>query len=95
MVNHASFYRSSGSWHQRTLSSPFGFVNISDVPFVRLLVQAAMKAVHRDAALENFYSRIRKRSSAKIALVAAARKLAEICWKRLRQWERAHADQAA
>ena len=31
-----------------------------------------------------------KRSSAKIARVAAARKLAEIGWKRLIAWERQH-----
>jgi hypothetical protein len=56
-----------------------------------------MKAVHSDddVALANFYRRIRKRSGAKIARVAAARKLAEICWKRLRQWQREHAQQAA
>ena len=54
-----------------------------------------MKAVRKDAALKNFYSRIRKRSGAKIARVAAARKLAEICWKRLRRWQREHAGQAA
>ena len=53
-----------------------------------------MKAIHRDVALKNFYTRVRKRSSAKIARVAVARKLAEICWKRLRHWQREHADQA-
>jgi transposase len=73
-----------------------GSITRQGSPWLRwVLVQAAMKAVHRDVALKNFYSRIRKRSSAKIARVAAARKLAEICWKRLRQWERTHADQAA
>jgi hypothetical protein len=51
--------------------------------------------VRRDVALANFYSRIRKRSSAKIARVAAARKLAEICWKRLRRWHRQHNKQVA
>jgi transposase len=51
-----------------------------------LLVEAAMKAIREDAALKNFYTRVRKRSSAKIARVATARKLAEICWKRLRRW---------
>jgi transposase len=60
-----------------------------------ILVQAAMKAIREDAALKNFYTRVRKRSSAKIARVAVARKLAEICWKRLRRWQREHADQAA
>jgi transposase len=73
-----------------------GSITREGSPWLRwVLVQAAMKAVHKDAALKNFYSRIRKRSSAKIARVAAARKLAEICWKRLRRWEREHAGQAA
>jgi len=53
-------------------------------PFLRhVLVEAAMKIVQKDVGLANFYSRIRKRSSAKIARVATARKLAEICRKRL------------
>lgn len=61
-------------------------------PWLRwILVQAAMKAVRDDEALKNFYTRVRKRSSAKIARVATARKLAEICWKRLRRWHAEHA----
>jgi len=60
-----------------------------------ILVEAAMKTIRRDVALKNFYSRVRKRSSAKIARVAVARKLAEICWKRLLRWQREHAQQAA
>jgi transposase len=56
-----------------------------------ILVQAAMKLVRRDAKLRNFYTRIRKRSGSKVARVAAARKLAEICWVRLRRWHRDHA----
>jgi len=73
-----------------------GSITRQGSPWLRwVLVQAAMRAVHKDIALKNFYSRIRKRSSAKIARVAAARKLAEICWKWLRQWERAHTGQAA
>jgi transposase len=55
-----------------------------------ILVQAAMKTIRKDAALKNFYTRVRKRSSAKIARVAAARKLAEICWRRLRRWQFEH-----
>ena len=51
-----------------------------------VLVQVAMHVVRDDVVLRNFYTRIRKRSCAKIARVAAARKLAEICWKRLRRW---------
>ncbi|MCZ7583805.1 MAG: transposase [Deltaproteobacteria bacterium] len=42
----------------------------------------------KDKALANFYTRVRKRSSAKIARVAVARKLAEICWIRLRRHHR-------
>jgi transposase len=73
-----------------------GSITRQGSPWLRwILVQAAMKTVRRDAALKNFYNRIRKRSGAKIARVAAARKLAEICWKRLRRWQREHASQAA
>jgi len=57
-------------------------------------VQIAMTAVRDDVALNNFYVRVRKRSSAKIARVAVARKLAEICWKRLRRWHRTHPEYA-
>ena len=56
-----------------------------------ILVEAAMKLVRRDGKLGNFYQRIRKRSGAKVARVAAARKLAEICWVRLMRWHRAAA----
>ena len=59
------------------------------------MVQAAMKATRDDAALKKFYTRVRKRSGAKKARVAVVRKLAEICWKRLRHWHRARAEQAA
>jgi transposase len=73
-----------------------GSITRQGSPWLRwILVEAAMKAIHKDAALKNFYTRVRKRSSAKIARVAVARKLAEICWKRLRRWEREHARQAA
>ena len=65
-------------------------------PWLRwILVQAAMKATRDDVALKRFYTRLRKRSGAKKARVAVARKLAEICWKRLRHWHRARAEQAA
>jgi transposase len=53
-----------------------------------ILVQAAMKAVKDDDGLRNFYIRIRKRSSARIARVAVARKLACIIWFRLVRWFR-------
>jgi transposase len=65
-------------------------------PWLRwLLIEAAMKLVQQDVALANFYQRIRKQSSDKIARVAAAWKLAEICWKRLVSWERLHHPEAA
>ncbi len=73
-----------------------GSISRQGSPWLRwILVQAAMKAPRDDAALRNFYARIRKRSGAKIARVAVARKLAEICWRRLRRWHRKHAAEAA
>lgn len=56
-----------------------------------VLVEAAMKITRRDRALHNFYERIRKRSGAKVARVAVARKLAGICWLRLMSWHRRQA----
>ena len=68
-----------------------GHISKQGSPWLRwILVEAAMKLVHRDVALANFYHRIRKRSSAKIARVAAGRKLAEISWRRLLRWYREH-----
>ena len=55
-----------------------------------VLVQAAMKIIREDVPLRNFYTRVRKRSSKHIARVAVARKLAGICWVRLRRWHREH-----
>lgn len=73
-----------------------GHISKQGSPWLRwVLVEATMKLVRKDVRLANFYNRIRKRSSAKIARVAAARKLAEICWKRLRRWHREHDVQAA
>ena len=73
-----------------------GSITRQGSPWLRwILVEAAMKTIRQDAALKNFYTRVRKRSSAKIARVAAARKLAEICWKRLRRWQREHVKKAA
>jgi transposase len=61
-----------------------GHISKQGTPWLRwVLIEAAMKLTHRDVALANFYQRIRTRSSAKISRVAAARKLAEICWRRL------------
>ena len=65
-------------------------------PWLRwVLVQAAMKILQRDVPLRNFYMRIRKRSSAKIARVATARKLAGICWVRLMRWHQHNTQEAA
>jgi transposase len=70
-----------------------GHISKQSSPWLRwILVEGAMKLVHKDVALANFYQRIRKRSSTKIARVATARKLAEICWKRLLRWQRQHAE---
>jgi transposase len=56
-------------------------------PWLRwILVEAAIKAVRHDPRLKKFYTRVRKRSGVKIARIAVARKLAEICWKRLIHW---------
>jgi transposase len=64
-----------------------GAITREGSPWLRwILVQAAIRATREDLALKNFYQRIRKRSGAKKARVAAARKLAEICWKRLIAW---------
>ena len=57
-----------------------------------ILVQAAVKIVRKDPALGNLYRRVRRRSGKKRARVAVARKLAGICWVRLRAWHRAHAN---
>jgi len=68
-----------------------GSISRQGSPWLRwILVEAAMKLVRRDVQLGNFYQRIRKRSGAKIARVAAARKLAEICWQRLMRWHGEH-----
>lgn len=64
-----------------------GAITREGSPWLRwILVQAAIRATCEDLALKNFYQRIRKRAGAKKARVAAARKLAEICWKRLVAW---------
>lgn len=64
-----------------------GSITREGSPWLRwILVEAAMKAMRGDSRLKNFYQRIRKRSGSKKARVAVARKLAEICWKRLKGW---------
>jgi transposase len=73
-----------------------GHISKQGSPWLRwILLEAAMKIVRQDVGLANFHHRIRKRSSAKIARVATARKLAEICWKRLRRWQQEHNPPAA
>jgi transposase len=54
-----------------------------------ILGQAAMKVTRRDEALRRFYERVRRRAGKMRARTAVARKLAEICWKRLRDWHAA------
>ena len=56
-----------------------------------ILVQAAIKLVRRDERLQAFYQRIRRRAGRNVARVAVARKLAGICWVRLRRWQREQA----
>ena len=69
-----------------------GHITHQGSPWLRwILVEAAMKLVRRDRQLGNLYQRIRKRSGVKIARVAAARKLAAICWVRLMTWQRRRA----
>jgi transposase len=70
-----------------------GRISRQGSPWLRwILTQAALHVVRHDQALRAFYTRIRKRSSARIARVAVARKLATICWVRLHRW---HEQQAA
>jgi transposase len=77
--------------HTRT-----GHISKQGSSFLRwAMVESAMKLVRADRRLANFYERIRRRSGVKIARVAAARKLAEICWKRLIRWQRQHQAVAA
>ncbi len=69
-----------------------GHITRQGSPWLRgALVQAAMMAIGKDRALATFYERVRRRSSRHIARVAVARKLAEICWIRLRRWHRERA----
>ena len=75
--------------HQSGSQNYTGHITRQGSPWLRwILVQAAMKLVRRDVKLGNFYQRVRKRSGVKVARVAAARKLAEICWLRLMRWHR-------
>lgn len=76
-------------------SQYYGHITRQGSPWIRwILVQVAMKVITEDPQLKNFYTRIRKRSSAMIARVATARKLAGICWLRLMRWHEARGTQA-
>jgi len=67
-----------------------GHISRQGSPWFRwILVQSAMMAIRRDRRLQNFYRRIRKRSTSRNARVAVARKLAGICWVRLMDWHQA------
>lgn len=55
-----------------------------------ILGQAAMKVTRKDEALRRFYTRVRRRAGKMRARTAVARKLAEIAWKRLRDWHENH-----
>jgi hypothetical protein len=71
-------------------SSPTGHISKLGSPYLRwVLVEATMKFASKDNKVDPFYQRIRKRSGARITRVAVARKMAEICYKRLMQWHRA------
>jgi transposase len=75
--------------NQSGQTSRHGHITHQGSPWLRwILVEAAMKLVKKDRQLGNMYQRIRKRSGKKIARVAAARKLADICWVRLMAWRR-------
>jgi len=68
-----------------------GAISKEGSPWLRwILVEAAPKVIRKDEFLRRFYERIRKRSGWRRARVAVARKLAEICWKRLVRWHAEH-----
>ena len=74
----------------------YGSITRQGPPWLRwILTEAAIHVVRRDADLKKFYQRVRKRSGAKKARVAVARKLAEISWRRLFHWHREQGQQAA
>ncbi|WP_391524841.1 transposase [Lacipirellula limnantheis] len=74
----------------------YGKITRQGSPSLRcVLVEAAIHAARRDDGLRNFYQRVRKRAGANKARVATARRLAKICWIRLRRWSRQHSTQAA
>jgi transposase len=75
--------------HQSGSQDYHGSISKSGSPWLRwILVEASIKVIRKDPALQAFHQRVRRRSGWRRARVAVARKLAVICWKRLRAWER-------
>lgn len=75
--------------HQSGEHSYYGRISKQGSKSLRwILIQAAMKVIKKDTGLKNLHTRIRKRSGKKKARVAVARKLACICWVRLKNWHR-------
>ncbi len=75
--------------HQSGSQDYHGAISKSGSPWLRwILVEASIKVIRKDPALRAFHQRVRRRSGWRRARVAVARKLAVICWKRLRAWER-------
>jgi transposase len=69
-----------------------GAISRQGSPWLRWIpVEAAYKVTRGDEQLSRFYQRVRHRRGRQAARVAIARKLAEICWKRLMAWHKAHA----
>jgi transposase len=69
-----------------------GAISKQGSPWLRwILVEAAYKVTRGDEPLSKFYQRVRHRRGRQAARVAVARKLAEICWKRLMAWHNTHA----
>jgi transposase len=61
-----------------------GAISKQGSPWLRwILVEATYKVTRGDEPLCRFYQRLRHRQGRQAARVAVARKLAEICWKRL------------
>ena len=79
--------------YQSGQSTHHGRISKQGSPWLRwILVEAAYKITRHDPALRRFYDRVRKRRGKQAGRVAVARKLTEICWKRLIHW---HEHQAA
>ncbi len=78
-------YQSGQYEHRGTISKQVS-------PWLRwILVEASYKVTCKDEPLRRFYERVRRRRGKQAGRVAVACKLAEICWKRLIAWHKAHA----